>query len=60
MCPDFLLRLLCENLNVIPQDLGRKMKMKKVKVLSQSPSESDLHEFIPYKEIEMKVIYSFV
>ena len=36
MCPDFLLRLLCENLNIIPQNLERKMKMKKVKVLSQA------------------------
>ena len=59
MCPDFLLRLLCENLNVVPQDLGRKNEDEE----SESALPSTKHQvkvICTNQGIEMKVTYSFV
>ena len=58
MCPDFLLRLLCENLNVVPQDLERNEDEESESALPTTNHQVKV--ICTNQGIEMKVTYSFV
>ena len=58
MCPDFLLRLLCENLNVVPQDLERNEDEESESALPITNHQVKV--ICTNQGIEMKVTYSFV